>query len=183
MKLLLRSKDLDHFYLPWQRLNHIYEDHAKQYDDGATQKDCATRFIFPNRPLMQSYNILRKKDGLALLFLPKKENCFGRKRYPISNRQSILLLQPWPIFGKNIQTIASKVSSPAKAMYKKEIDIMSKVWIITDAVKGIGRAITEKDDTFTGTCLICISHRRMPFKSDDVRRTAVAHRPHFPSLL
>ena len=166
MKLLLRSKDLDHFYLPWQRLNHIYEDHAKQYDDGATQKDCATRFIFPNRPLMQSYNILRKKDSLALLFLP-----------------SILLLQPWPIFGKNIQTIASKVSSPAKAMYKKEIDIMSKVWIITDAVKGIGRAITEKDGTFTGTCLICISHRRMPFKSDDVHRTAVAHRPHFPSLL
>ena len=120
MKLLLRSKDLDHFYLPWQRLNHIYEDHAKQYDDGATQKDCATRFIFPNRPLMQSYNILRKKDGLALLFLPKKENCFSRKRYPISNRQSILLLQPWPIFGKNIQTIASKVSSLAKAMYKKK---------------------------------------------------------------
>lgn len=119
MKLLLRSKDLDHFYLPWQRLNHIYEDHAKQYDDGATQKDCATRFIFPNRPLMQSYNILRKKDGLALLFLPKKENCFGRKRYPISNRQSILLLQPWPIFGKNIQTIASKVSSPAKASVYK----------------------------------------------------------------
>ena len=54
---------------------------------------------------------------------------------------------------------------------------------LADAVKGIGRAITEKDGTFTGTCLICISHRRMPFKSDDVHRTAVAHRPHFPSLL
>ena len=52
MKELNRPKNLKRFYLAWQRLNHVYEEYAKEHDltyismfvlqlidDGTTQKE------------------------------------------------------------------------------------------------------------------------------------------------
>ena len=79
MKLLLRSKDLDHFYLPWQRLNHIYEDHAKQYDDGATQKELCDTLYFSKQTVDAVIQYFEKKGWSRSIILAEKGKLFRQE--------------------------------------------------------------------------------------------------------
>ncbi len=79
MKDIERPKNLKKFYLSWQRLNHMYEDYAKQYgltyismfilqllEDGTTQKELCDTLFFPKQTVNKVIQSFAEKDYLTL---------------------------------------------------------------------------------------------------------------------
>lgn len=79
MKQLLHLEGLNHFYLTWQRLNHVYEEYAKQHgltyislfilqliDDGTTQKELCNTLYFPKQTVNKVIQSFEKKGYIEL---------------------------------------------------------------------------------------------------------------------
>ncbi len=79
MKELDRPQNLKRFYLDWQKLNHIYEEYAKQHgltyislftlqliDDGTTQKELCDTLYFPKQTVNKVIQSFEKKGYIEL---------------------------------------------------------------------------------------------------------------------
>lgn len=131
MKQLLRSKDLNRFYLTWQRLNHIYEEYAKQYgltyislfilqliDDGTTQKELCDTLYFPKQTVNKVIQSFEKKGYIELVENQKD----GRSR-------SILLTKKGKLFQQEvIPCIEQAEHSAFAALSKEEQTLMTDLW-------------------------------------------------------
>ena len=83
MKELNRPKNLKRFYLAWQRLNHVYEEYAKEHDltyismfvlqlidDGTTQKEICDTLYFPKQTVNKVILSFEKKGYVTLVENP-----------------------------------------------------------------------------------------------------------------
>ena len=83
MKELNRPKNLKRFYLAWQRLNHVYEEYAKEHDltyismfvlqlidDGTTQKEICDTLYFPKQTVNKVILSFEKKGYITLVENP-----------------------------------------------------------------------------------------------------------------
>lgn len=131
MKQLLRSENLNRFYLTWQKLNHIYEEYAKQYgltyislfilqliDDGTTQKELCDTLYFPKQTVNKVIQSFEKKGYIELTENQKD----GRSR-------SIMLTEKGKQFqGEVIPCIEQAELSAFAALSKEEQIIMTDLW-------------------------------------------------------
>lgn len=103
MKELDRPTNLKRFYLAWQKLNHVYEEYAKEHDltyismfvlqlidDGTTQKELCDTLYFPKQTVNKVILSFEKKGYVTLaenpddrrtrsILLTKKGRAFQRQ--------------------------------------------------------------------------------------------------------
>lgn len=131
MRQLLRSKDLNRFYLTWQKLNHSYEEYAKQYgltyislfilqliDDGTTQKELCDILYFPKQTVNKVIQSFEKKGYIVLA-----ENKKDRRS------RSIMLTEKGKKFQSEvIPCIDNAEHSAFASLTKEEQVVMTDLW-------------------------------------------------------
>lgn len=139
MKELNRPKNLKRFYLAWQRLNHVYEEYAKEHDltyismfvlqlinDGTTQKELCDTLYFPKQTVNKVILSFEKKGYVTLV-----ENPDDRRA------RSILLTEKGRTFqGKVISHIEKAELEAFASLTEPEQQIMTDFW-----------------DKYTATCI------------------------------
>ena len=130
MKELNRPKNLKRFYLAWQRLNHIYEEYAKEHDltyismfvlqlidDGTTQKELCDTLYFPKQTVNKVILSYEKKGYVTLV-----ENDDRRARF-------IMLPQKGRAFQKEVISRIEKAELETFAsLSEQEQQIMTDLW-------------------------------------------------------
>ena len=131
MKELNRPKNLKRFYLAWQRLNHVYEEYAKEHDltyismfvlqlidDGTTQKEICDTLYFPKQTVNKVILSFEKKGYVTLV-----ENPDDRRT------RSIMLTEKGRAFQKQVISHIEKAELETFAfLTEKEQQIMTDLW-------------------------------------------------------
>lgn len=139
MKELDRPKNLKRFYLAWQRLNHVYEEYAKEHDltyislfvlqlldDGTTQKELCDTLYFPKQTVNKVILSFEKKGYVRLV-----ENPDDRRA------RSIMLTETGRAFQKEVIPHIEKAELEAFAsLTEQEQQIIADLW-----------------DKYTATCI------------------------------
>ena len=136
MKELDRPKNLKRFYLSWQRLNHVYEEYAKEHDltyismfvlqlidDGTTQKELCDALYFPKQTVNKVIFSFEKKGYVTLV--------------DDRRARSILLTEKGRVFQKKVISHIEKAELETFAsLTEQEQQIMTDLW-----------------DKYTSTCI------------------------------
>lgn len=131
MKELNRPKNLKRFYLAWQRLNHVYEEYAKNHgltyismfvlqliDDGTTQKELCDTLFFPKQTVNKVILSFEKKGYVTLAENP------GDRR-----ARSIMLTEKGLAFQKQVISRIEKAELETFAsLTEQEQQIMTDIW-------------------------------------------------------
>ncbi|WP_195974710.1 MarR family winged helix-turn-helix transcriptional regulator [Hydrogeniiclostridium mannosilyticum] len=131
MKELNRPKNLKRFYLAWQRLNHVYEEYAKEHDltyismfvlqlidDGTTQKEICDTLYFPKQTVNKVILSFEKKGYVTLVENPDD----GRAR-------SIMLTEKGRTFQEQVISHIEKAELETFAsLTEPEQQIMTDLW-------------------------------------------------------
>ena len=131
MKELKRPKNLKRFYLAWQRLNHVYEEYAKEHDltyislfvlqlldDGTTQKELCDTLYFPKQTVNKVILSFEKKGYVTLV-----ENPDDRRA------RSIMLTEKGRTFqGQVISHIEKAELETFASLTEPEQQIMTDLW-------------------------------------------------------
>ena len=139
MKELNRPKNLKRFYLAWQRLNHVYEEYAKEHDltyismfvlqlidDGTTQKELCDTLYFPKQTVNKVILSFEKKEYVTLV-----ENPDDRRV------RSIMLTEKGRAFQRQVISHIEKAELVTFAsLTEPEQQIMTDLW-----------------DKYTATCI------------------------------
>ena len=139
MKELNRQKNLKRFYLAWQRLNHVYEEYAKEHDltyismfvlqlidDGTTQKEICDTLYFPKQTVNKVILSFEKKEYVTLV-----ENPDDRRA------RSIMLTEKGRAFQRQVISHIEKAELETFAsLTEPEQQIMTDLW-----------------DKYTATCI------------------------------
>ena len=139
MKELNRPKNLNRFYLAWQRLNHVYEEYAKEHDltyismfvlqlidDGTTQKEICGTLYFPKQTVNKVILSFEKKGYVTLV-----ENPDDRRA------RSIMLTERGRAFQRQVISHIEKAELETFAsLTEPEQQIMTDLW-----------------DKYTATCI------------------------------
>lgn len=139
MKELNRPKNLKRFYLAWQRLNHVYEEYAKEHDltyismfvlqlidDGTTQKELCDTLYFPKQTVNKVILSFEKKEYVTLV-----ENPDDRRV------RSIMLTEKGRAFQRQVISHIEKAELETFAsLTEPEQQIMTDLW-----------------DKYTATCI------------------------------
>ena len=139
IKELDRPKNLKRFYLAWQRLNHVYEEYAKEHDltyismfvlqlidDGTTQKEICDTLYFPKQTVNKVILSFEKKEYVTLV-----ENPDDRRA------RSIMLTEKGRAFQRQVISHIEKAELETFAsLTEPEQQIMTDLW-----------------DKYTATCI------------------------------
>ena len=139
MKELNRPKNLKRFYLALQRLNHVYEEYAKEHDltyismfvlqlidDGTTQKEICDTLYFPKQTVNKVILSFEKKEYVTLV-----ENPDDRRA------RSIMLTEKGRAFQRQVISHIEKAELETFAsLTEPEQQIMTDLW-----------------DKYTATCI------------------------------
>lgn len=139
MKELNRPKNLKRFYLAWQRLNHVYEEYAKEHDltyismfvlqlidDGTTQKEICDTLYFAKQTVNKVILSFEKKEYVTLV-----ENPDDRRA------RSIMLTEKGRAFQRQVISHIDKAELETFAsLTEPEQQIMTDLW-----------------DKYTATCI------------------------------
>ena len=131
IKELDRPKNLKRFYLAWQRLNHVYEEYAKEHDltyismfilqlidDGTTQKEICDTLYFPKQTVNKVILSFEKKGYITLL-----ENPDDRRA------RSIMLTKKGRLFQRQVVSHIEKAELETFAsLTEPEQQIMTDLW-------------------------------------------------------
>ena len=131
MKELNRPKNLKRFYLAWQRLNHVYEEYAKEHDltyismfvlqlidDGTTQKEICDTLYFPKQTVNKVILSFEKKGYITLV-----ENPDDRRA------RSIMLTKKGRLFqGQVVSHIEKAELETFASLTEPEQQIMTDLW-------------------------------------------------------
>ena len=131
MKELNRPKNLKRFYLAWQRLNHVYEEYAKEHDltyismfvlqlidDGTTQKEICDTLYFPKQTVNKVILSFEKKGYVTLAQNPDD----GRAR-------SIMLTERGMAVQKQVSAHIEKAELETFAsLTEQEQQVMTDLW-------------------------------------------------------
>lgn len=131
MKELDRPKNLKRFYLAWQRLNHVYEEYAKEHDltyismfilqlidDGTTQKEICDTLYFPKQTVNKVILSFEKKGYVTLTENP------GDRR-----ARSIMLTEKGRSFQRQVISHIEKAELETFAsLTEPEQQIMTDLW-------------------------------------------------------
>lgn len=131
MRELNRPKNLKRFYLAWQRLNHVYEEYAKNHgltyismfvlqliDDGTTQKELCDTLFFPKQTVNKVILSFEKKGYVTLAENP------GDRR-----ARSIMLTEKGLAFQKQVISRIEKAELETFAsLTEQEQQIMTDIW-------------------------------------------------------
>ncbi len=131
MRELNRPKNLKRFYLAWQRLNHVYEEYAKNHgltyismfvlqliDDGTTQKELCDTLFFPKQTVNKVILSFEKKGYVTLVENP------GDRR-----ARSIMLTEKGLAFQKQVISRIEKAELETFAsLTEQEQQIMTDIW-------------------------------------------------------
>ena len=131
MKEIDRPKNLKRFYLSWQKLNHAYEEYAKEQgmtyislfilqllDDGTTQKELCETLYFPKQTVNKVIQSFEKKGLVTLVENPqdKRSRCIMLTKKGLETQQKII-----PVIVKaELETFAS--------LSETEQQIMTDLW-------------------------------------------------------
>ena len=145
MKELDRPKNLKRFYLSWQRLNHVYEEYAKEHnltyislfilqliDDGMTQKELCDALYFPKQTVNKVILSFEKKGYVTLA-----ESSDDRRA------RSIMLTQKGRAFQKEVISRIEKAELETFAsLTELEQQTMTDLWdkyttICISKIKGV----------------------------------------------
>lgn len=149
MKELDRPQNLKRFYLDWQKLNHIYEEYAKQHgltyislfilqliDDGTTQKELCDTLYFPKQTVNKVIQSFEKKGYIELT-----DNIQDRRS------RSIMLTEKGRAFqNKVISVIENAELSAFASLSDNEQETIADLWetYITHCIEKIkGRIYDE----------------------------------------
>lgn len=131
IKELTRPKNLKRFYLAWQRLNHVYEEYAKEHnltyismfvlqliDDGTTQKELCDTLYFPKQTVNKVILSFEKKGYVTLV-----ENPDDRRA------RSIMLTEKGRAFQRHVISCIEKAELESFAsLTEQEQQIMTDLW-------------------------------------------------------
>lgn len=144
MKEIDRPKNLKRFYLLWQKLNHVYEDYAKQHgltyismfilqliDDGTTQKELCDTLYFPKQTVNKVILSFEKKGYVLLTGNPQDKRS-----------RSIMLTDEGKVFQKKVISVLEQAELTAfAALSGQEQETMTDLWekytnACTDKISG-----------------------------------------------
>ncbi len=131
MKELNRPKNLKRFYLAWQRLNHVYEEYAKEHDltyismfvlqlidDGTTQKELCNTLYFPKQTVNKVILSFEKKGYVTLAENPDDKRA-----------RSIMLTEKGRAFQRQVISHIEKAELETFAsLTEPEQQIMTDLW-------------------------------------------------------
>ena len=131
MKEIDRPKNLKRFYLSWQKLNHAYEEYAKEQgmtyislfilqllNDGTTQKELCETLYFPKQTVNKVIQSFEKKGLITLVENPqdKRSRCIMLTEKGLETQQKIIPV----IVNAELETFAS--------LSETEQQIMTDLW-------------------------------------------------------
>lgn len=131
MKDLDRPPYLKRFYLAWQRLNHVYEEYAKEHgltyislfvlqliDDGTTQKELCDTLFFPKQTVNKVILSFEKKGYVTLTEHPEDRRA-----------RSIVLTEKGRVFQKDVISWIEKAELETFAsLTEQEQQTMTDLW-------------------------------------------------------
>lgn len=145
MKELNRPKNLKRFYLSWQKLNHVYEEYAKEHDltyismfvlqlidDGTTQRELCDTLYFPKQTVNKVILSFEKKGYVILA-----ENPDDRRT------RSIMLTEKGRVFQKKVISRIEKAELETFAsLTGEEQQMMTDLWekyttVCVSKIKGL----------------------------------------------
>lgn len=132
MKDIERPYLLKCFYLAWQKLNHAYEDYAKQFgltyislfilqliNDGTTQRELCETLYFPKQTVNKVIQSFEKKGYITLI-----ENTNDRRS------RSILLTEKGKQFQNKVIPVINRAELETFALLTaEEQKTMTELWI------------------------------------------------------
>lgn len=131
MRELDRPANLKRFYLTWQKLNHVYENYAKEQDltyismfvlqlldDDTTQKELCDTLFFPKQTVNKVILSFEKKGYVKLIENPNDKRS-----------RSIILTEKGRAFQNRIISFIEQAELEAFAsLTTKEQEIMTDLW-------------------------------------------------------
>lgn len=145
MRELDRPANLKRFYLAWQKLNHVYEDYAKEQDltyismfvlqlldDDTTQKELCDTLFFPKQTVNKVILSFEKKGYVNLVENPKDRRS-----------RSIILTDKGREFQSKIISFIERAELEAFAsLTEQEQQLLTDLWekytdICTSKLSGI----------------------------------------------